>query len=341
MKPGPTRGGGHLGSCLQASGQHGGARPSSGESDDSFLAAAAGLRAHPAEAGVAECRVVPEQLPSLDPPESRPRGATTLGCVFKAVSSKDITPRGLGEMSSDSQLWGESKEPPTTCTHLWRPSLGAAGAQALGCRDEAWLCPSHSLWHLQTPPRGSLCPQMCLLLRTSLPWLIQSCCLMSSPSSHEHHPHSSCPGWKPPSPAWPPSSLCRRAGGTRGLWEDPPRLINGPSQCPRGAHQPPTTTIRQVSKASGHTWVFYWVWGNQEARQLVTLLTNVGRGLFTTSEGAEVCMSVCCFFFLSFSFWLRWVFVASFSSCGEQGLFLVGILGLLIVVASLVTEHRL
>ena len=45
-----------------------------------------------------------------------------------------------------------------------------------------------------------------------------------------------------------------------------------------------------------------------------------------------------------FFFWLRWVFVAArrlFSSCGEQGLLLVVVCGLLIAVASLVAEHRL
>lgn len=183
--------------------------------------------------------MVPELSPSLDPPASRPRGATTLGCVFQTVSSKDITPRGLGEMSSDPQLWGESKEPPIHAPTCGGLAWGLLVLRPRGCRDEAWLRPSHSLGHLQPPPRGSLCPQMCLLLPTSLPWLVQSCCLMSSPSSHKHHPHSSCPGWRPPSLAWPPSSLCRRAGGSQGLWEDPPRLINGPLQCPRGAHQPP------------------------------------------------------------------------------------------------------
>ena len=45
-----------------------------------------------------------------------------------------------------------------------------------------------------------------------------------------------------------------------------------------------------------------------------------------------------------FFFWLRWVFVAArglFSSCGERGLLLVVLRGLLIAVSSLVTEHRL
>ena len=42
-------------------------------------------------------------------------------------------------------------------------------------------------------------------------------------------------------------------------------------------------------------------------------------------------------------FWLRWVFVALrglFSSCSEQGLLLVGSCGFLVVVASLVAEHK-
>ena len=42
--------------------------------------------------------------------------------------------------------------------------------------------------------------------------------------------------------------------------------------------------------------------------------------------------------------WLCWVFVAAhglFSSCGERGLLFVVVHGLLIVVASLVVEHRL
>ena len=72
----------------------------------------------------------------------------------------------------------------------------------------------------------------------------------------------------------------------------------------QGGPPAPTTTMRQVSKASRHTWVFYCVWGNQEASQLVTLLTNVGKGLFTTSERAEVCISVCFCFFFPFLFFL-------------------------------------
>ena len=47
--------------------------------------------------------------------------------------------------------------------------------------------------------------------------------------------------------------------------------------------------------------------------------------------------------FFKIYFWLRWVFIAAhglFSSCGEQGL-LFAVHGLLIVVASLVVEHRL
>ena len=48
-------------------------------------------------------------------------------------------------------------------------------------------------------------------------------------------------------------------------------------------------------------------------------------------------------FILFIYFWLHWVFVAArpFSSCGERGLLFVAVRGLLIVVASLVTEHRL
>ena len=43
-------------------------------------------------------------------------------------------------------------------------------------------------------------------------------------------------------------------------------------------------------------------------------------------------------------FWLRWVFVAArgaCSSCGERGLLLVVVHGLLTAVASLVAEHGL
>ena len=49
-----------------------------------------------------------------------------------------------------------------------------------------------------------------------------------------------------------------------------------------------------------------------------------------------------CLFFVYF--WLCWVFIAArglFSSCGERGLLFVEVRGLLIVVASLVVEHRL
>ena len=50
------------------------------------------------------------------------------------------------------------------------------------------------------------------------------------------------------------------------------------------------------------------------------------------------------FFFLRFlSFWLCWVFVAMyglFSRCGECGLLFIAVPRLLVVVASLVAEHR-
>ena len=47
--------------------------------------------------------------------------------------------------------------------------------------------------------------------------------------------------------------------------------------------------------------------------------------------------------YLFIYFWLCWVFIAArglFSSCGERGLLFVAVHGLLIVVASLVAEHR-
>ena len=47
---------------------------------------------------------------------------------------------------------------------------------------------------------------------------------------------------------------------------------------------------------------------------------------------------------IHFFFWLHWVFTAAcglFSSCGERALLFVAVHGLLIVVASLVVEHRL
>ena len=49
------------------------------------------------------------------------------------------------------------------------------------------------------------------------------------------------------------------------------------------------------------------------------------------------------FFFLIIYFWLNWDFIAAWalSSCGEWGLLFVAELGLLVVVASLVAEHRL
>ena len=49
------------------------------------------------------------------------------------------------------------------------------------------------------------------------------------------------------------------------------------------------------------------------------------------------------FMYVFIYFWLCWVFAAvrAFSSCGERGLLLVAVRGLLIAVASLVVEHRL
>ena len=49
-------------------------------------------------------------------------------------------------------------------------------------------------------------------------------------------------------------------------------------------------------------------------------------------------------FYLFIYFWLPWVFVAAhrlFSCCSEWGLLFVAVCGLLIVVASLVAEHKL
>ena len=79
---------------------------------------------------------------------------------------------------------------------------------------------------------------------------------------------------------------------------------------------------------------------------------HVGLKPFTSKKlevwGEEV--NDCLFFFFNIfiylfvCFWLRWVFVAAhglFSSCGERGLLFVAVRGLLIVVASLVVEHRL
>ena len=56
---------------------------------------------------------------------------------------------------------------------------------------------------------------------------------------------------------------------------------------------------------------------------------------------ATISMTISFFFFF---FWLHWVFrccMRAFSSCGEQGLLLVEVRGLLIAVASLVAEHGL
>ena len=61
------------------------------------------------------------------------------------------------------------------------------------------------------------------------------------------------------------------------------------------------------------------------------------------------CSTIIFFFFNKFIylfiyFWLSWVFVAAhglFSSCGERGLLLLAVRGLLIAVASLVAEHGL
>ena len=47
------------------------------------------------------------------------------------------------------------------------------------------------------------------------------------------------------------------------------------------------------------------------------------------------------YIYLFIYFWLHWVFVAVFSSCGEQGLLFVAVHGLLLTVASLVAEHGL
>ena len=55
-----------------------------------------------------------------------------------------------------------------------------------------------------------------------------------------------------------------------------------------------------------------------------------------------LCMYVC--MYLLIYLWLHWLFVAArglSSSCGERGLLLVVVCGLLIAVASLVAEHGL
>ena len=71
--------------------------------------------------------------------------------------------------------------------------------------------------------------------------------------------------------------------------------------------------------------------------------------LFSNSKYAIFILKVFVYYFFKikfiylFIFWLRWVFVAAwaFSSCGEQGLLFIAVGGLLIVVDSLVAEHRL
>ena len=47
--------------------------------------------------------------------------------------------------------------------------------------------------------------------------------------------------------------------------------------------------------------------------------------------------------YLLIYFWLQWVFIAplAFSSCGKWGLPFVAVLGFLMVVPSLVADHRL
>ena len=71
-------------------------------------------------------------------------------------------------------------------------------------------------------------------------------------------------------------------------------------------------------------------------------------GSLCTGGGGTMGLSVlsaqlCCEPKTALFFWLHWVFVAAraFSSCGDRGLLLVVVRGLLIAVASLVAEHGL
>ena len=70
---------------------------------------------------------------------------------------------------------------------------------------------------------------------------------------------------------------------------------------------------------------------------------------FTAPEASLIPVQVLFFFFYKFIYFI-YLFLAvlglhccvrAFSSCGEQGLLFVVVRGLLIAVASLVTEHRL
>ena len=67
--------------------------------------------------------------------------------------------------------------------------------------------------------------------------------------------------------------------------------------------------------------------------------------IHTTAQESWCFFVLFCFLILVFFyFWLHWVFVAArglFSSCGERGLLIVAVRGLLIAVASLVAEHGL
>ena len=80
---------------------------------------------------------------------------------------------------------------------------------------------------------------------------------------------------------------------------------------------------------------------NEQVRQC-TRSTALGRRSNSIKQGFLSFFKK--FIYLFIYLWLSWVFVAAhglFSSCGEWGLLLVAVRGLLIAVASLVAEHRL
>ena len=81
-----------------------------------------------------------------------------------------------------------------------------------------------------------------------------------------------------------------------------------------------------------------------EWQELVSRDTLTSVDLHAVASEPPVIHFIYSFIYLStYLFRLRWVFVAAraFSSCGELGLFLIAVRGLLIAVASLVAEHRL
>ena len=209
-----------------------------------------------------------------------------LAVVSQLQAPNPPRPEAGGRFLLTSAL-GEHKEPPDhKHTHLRKPHSVVACAQAPDAAELSLAVP------LPSPPRGtySLLPEVLSVPRCAsclpAPCLgsCQSCCPASSSGSHGESPTLLLSGLEA---RIPDLASILPVQKSRGVRAGPPGLVKGPPACPRGAQQP-SSPCGRCQRQVDTPGPFPGSGGNQEARQLVMLLANVGRGLVTTSEGGRV-----------------------------------------------------